>query len=167
LLVKGVTGIELMKNLTPLFAFLALTANSFGAGSGSGGATLPAEQGNRTTEIYNQGVSLMRAKRFPEASAKFQQCLTTKPNFAEAHNNLAYSLRKQGPRNYAEALAHYNRAIQLNPNLAEAYEYRGALFVLLGRKAEAEKDLATLKKLKPSLATELAEVIQTGKEEEY
>jgi tetratricopeptide (TPR) repeat protein len=109
----------------------------------------------------------MRAKRFPEASAKFQQCLTTKPNFAEAHNNLAYSLRKQGPRNYAEALAHYNRAIQLNPNLAEAYEYRGALFVLLGRKAEAEKDLAALKKLKPSLATELAEVIQTGKEEEY
>ena len=39
-------------------------------------------------------------------------------------------------------------------------------FLKMGRKADAEKDLATLKALKPKLADELEEVIQTGKEED-
>jgi tetratricopeptide (TPR) repeat protein len=77
----------------------------------------------------------------------------------------AILLRKQGPQNYSQALEHYNKAIQLKPNLAEAYEYRGVLFLKMGRKVEAEKDLATLKTLNPKLATELEHVIQTGNEE--
>jgi tetratricopeptide (TPR) repeat protein len=138
-----------------------------GSGSGSGGGAMQSEQGIEPVQVFNQGVHLMRSKRFAEAQAKFQQALVLNPNFAEAHNDLAYSLRKQGPQNYEKALEHYNKAIQLKPNLAEAYEYRGALYVKLSRKAEAEKDLATLKKLKSPLATELAQVIQTGKEEDY
>jgi hypothetical protein len=39
------------------------------------------------------------------------------------------------------------------------------LFLKMGRKVEAEKDLATLKTLNPKLATELEHVIQTGNEE--
>jgi hypothetical protein len=35
----------------------------------------------------------------------------------------------------------------------------------MGRKVEAGKDLATLKALKPKLANELEQVIQTGNEE--
>jgi hypothetical protein len=35
----------------------------------------------------------------------------------------------------------------------------------MGRKADAEKDLVTLKALKPKLATELEQAIQTGNEE--
>jgi tetratricopeptide (TPR) repeat protein len=52
---------------------------------------------------YNQGVELMLAKRFPEAQAKFEQAVKENPRFAEAHNNLGYTLRKQGaaiPSNY-------------------------------------------------------------------
>jgi hypothetical protein len=45
-------------------------------------------------------------------------------------------------------------------------KYRGVLFLKLGRKADAEKDLATLKALKPRLANELEEVIQTGNEKD-
>jgi hypothetical protein len=44
----------------------------------------------------------------------------------------------------------------LNPDLAEAYEYRGTLFVLLGRTEDAKKDLAKLKRLNPALAEQLA-----------
>jgi hypothetical protein len=36
----------------------------------------------------------------------------------------------------------------------------------MGRKADAENDLATLKKLNPHLAAELEQYIKTGKEEE-
>jgi tetratricopeptide (TPR) repeat protein len=76
------------------------------------------------------------------------------PRFAEAHNNLGFTLSQQGPQNYSTALEHYNKAIQLKPKMAEAYEYRAMLLLRMGRKADAEKDLATLKKLNPKLARE-------------
>jgi tetratricopeptide (TPR) repeat protein len=116
--------------------------------------------------IYNQGVELMLAKRFPEAQAKFEQAVKENPRFAEAHNNLGYTLRKQGAANYQKSLEHYDIAIQLKPKLAEAYMYRGVLCTEMGRKVDAEADLATLQKLHPQLAKELGEVIKTGKEED-
>jgi tetratricopeptide (TPR) repeat protein len=54
--------------------------------------------------IYNQGVELMLAKRFPEAQAKFEQAVKENPRFAEAHSNLGYTLRKQGAANYQKWL---------------------------------------------------------------
>ncbi len=85
------------------------------------------------TAIYNQGVALMHEKKYAAAVADFEAAVKAKPDFAEAHNNLAYCLRREGPAKYNEALAHYNKAIQLNPNLAQAYEYRGVLFVKMNR----------------------------------
>ena len=108
----------------------------------------------------------MRARNYAAAQIKFEQAIRANPDFAEAHNNLAFTLRQQGPQNYSKALEHYNKAIQLKPSMAETYEYRGVLFAKIGRKAEAEKDLATLKKLDPKLAAELQEFLKTGKEED-
>ena len=116
--------------------------------------------------IYNQGVDLMLVKRFPEAQAKFEQAVKENPRFAEAHNNLGYTLRKQGASSYRKSLEHYNTAIELKPKLAEAYMYRGVLYTEMGRKVDAQADLAALQKLNPQLAKELAEVIKTGKEED-
>ena len=102
-----------MKRYLSLFTiYIIATGGAFGAGSAPGGGVLKREQGDQPVQVYNQGIELMRAKKF-----------------AEAHNNLGYSLRKQGPQNYSKALEHYNKAIQLKPNLAEAYEYRGVLFL--------------------------------------
>ena len=108
----------------------------------------------------------MHAKNFAAAQVKFEQAIRYKPDFAEAHNNLGFTLRQQGPQNYSKALEHYNKAIQLKPSMAETYEYRGVLFAKMGRKADAERDLATLKKLNPKLAGELEEFLKTGKEED-
>ena len=109
----------------------------------------------------------MNAKKFSSAQVKFEQALKANPNIAEAHNNLAYCLRKQSPENFASSLEHYNTALKLNPKLAQAYEYRGVLFVELGRKADAEKDLATLKQLDPKLANALQTAIKAGKDTDY
>src|SRR6516164_7655475 len=116
---------------------------------------------------YNEGVALMKAKRYKEAQAKFEAALKANPQLAEAHNNLAFVLRKQSKANFGRALEHYNEALRLNPRLAEAYEYRGVLYTEMNRKADAEKDLATLKHLNPKLAADLEMTIKTGKEEEY
>jgi Tetratricopeptide repeat len=149
----------------------AMGSGSGGGGSGGGGSSgsnnpLPAEVGRPAFQAYNQGVDLMRAKNFAAAQTKFEQAIRDNPNFAEAHNNLGFTLRQQGPQSYAKALEHYNIAIQLKPNMAETYEYRGVLFAKMGRKADAEKDLITLKKLNPKLAAELQEFLKTGKEED-
>jgi hypothetical protein len=50
--------------------------------------------------------------------------------------------------------------------MAETYKYRGVLFAKMGKKADAERDLAALKKLNPKLAGELAEFLETGEEED-
>src|SRR6202011_4753214 len=124
------------------------------------------KDGDPSMTIYNQGVELMLAKRFPEAQARFEQAVKENPRFAEAHNNLGYTLRKQGAANFQKSLEHYNTALELKPKLSEAYMYRGVLYIEMGRKSDAEADLAALQKLNPQLAKELAEVIKTGKEED-
>jgi tetratricopeptide (TPR) repeat protein len=116
---------------------------------------------------FKEGVALMDAKKFAAAQVKFEEVLKLNPNIAEAHNNLAYCLRKQSPENFTSSLEHYNTALRLNPKLAQAYEYRGVLFVELGKKADAEKDLATLKKLDPKLAVALETAIKAGKDTDY
>jgi tetratricopeptide (TPR) repeat protein len=146
-------------------------SGSGGGGGGGGGGSaennpLRQEVGSSAFKVYNQGVDLMHAEKFAAAQAKFEQAIRDNPNFAEAHNNLGFTLRQQGPQNYSKALEHYGKAIQLKPNMAETYEYRGVLFAKMGRRADAEKDLAILKKLNPKLAGELEEFLKTGKEED-
>jgi tetratricopeptide (TPR) repeat protein len=163
---------ELRRRLYLGVCFLSIgTAAAMGSGSGGSGGSakitpLQQEVGSSAFEVYNQGVDLMRAKKFAAAQIKFEQAIRDNPDFAEAHNNLGFTLRQQGPQNYAKALEHYNKAIQLKPSMPETYEYRGVLFAKMGKKSDAEKDLATLKKLNPKLAGELTEFLKTGKEED-
>ena len=124
----------------------AMGSGSGGGGGGGGGSTtvnspLQQEVGSSAFKVYNQGVDLMHAKKFAAAQIKFEQAIRDNPNFAEAHNNLGFTLRQQGPQNYSKALEHYNKAIQLKPRMAETYEYRGVLFAKMGRRAAAERDL--------------------------
>ena len=143
-------------------------ASGSGGGGGGPAESIPLRQevGPSAFKLYNQGVDLMHDKNFGAAQVKFEQAIRYKPDFAEAHNNLGFTLRQRGPQNYSKALGHYDKAIQLKPSMAETYEYRGVLFAKMGRKSNAERDLATLRKLNPKLAGELEEFLKTGKEED-
>ena len=153
-----------------LYASICVMFTGTVAAMGAGGGGSPAvesylprqEVGDLALKVYNQGVALMRARNFAAAQIKFEQAIRENPNFAEAHNSLGFALRQQGPHDYSKALEHYNKAIQLKPTMAEAYEERGVLFAKMGRKAAAEKDLVTLKKLNPKLAGELEKFLKTG-----
>jgi len=158
-----------MKSFFGICAVTAWTAIScLASGSGSAGSSGQPVVKTESPAVaaYNQGVALMKAKQFARAQEKFEQAVKQDSGFAEAHNDLAFCLRKQGSQNFQKSLEHYNRAIALKPNLAAAYEYRGILFVQMGRKAAAENDLATLRKLNSRLAGELEAYIKTGKEDE-
>ena len=142
-----------------IILFSAVTA--FAAGSKS---VEPAV--SKDIRYYNKGVELMLDKKFSKAETQFRKSLEANEAFAEAHNNLAYTLRKQGPAHFDEALAHYNRAIELKPELAEPYMYRGVLFVQMGDKSSALADHQKLLGMNSSLAPELEYVVVNGREKE-
>ncbi|MGE3540760.1 MAG: tetratricopeptide repeat protein [Candidatus Tectimicrobiota bacterium] len=123
---------------------------------------LPAPKGTpheRAIHLYNEGVGLLRAKHYAAAQEKFEQALRLDDTLAEAHNNLAFSLRQQGTQHFTLALQHYDRALALNPALARAYMYRGVLFTHMGDLARARADHATLLRLDQGLAARLERII--------
>ena len=115
--------------------------------------------GARAVRAYNDGVKLMRDKKYAAAQKKFEQALAVDETLAEAHNNLAFSLRLQGMHNFERALTHYNRALELKPDLARAYMYRGVLFVQMGDVGRARADYAKLLSLDQELAAKLERII--------
>lgn len=136
------------------------------SGGDRGGAEKPAKRDAIELSFYNDGTVMLFKKEWAGAQQQFEAALAINEKLAEAHNNLAYVLRKQGPANYAKSLEHYNRAIELKPKLAEAYMYRGALQALSGKKDLAMADYDLLVKMKSKLAPHLKKIIDTGVEEE-
>jgi tetratricopeptide (TPR) repeat protein len=104
-------------------------------------------------------VKLMVERRYAAAQQKFEEALAADERLAEAHNNLAFSLRMQGPVNRERALRHYDRALALKPRLAQAYMYRGVLFTQMGNLAAARADHARLLALDPEMAGKLERII--------
>jgi tetratricopeptide (TPR) repeat protein len=113
----------------------------------------------RAVRLYNEGVALLVARQFGPAQARFEAALALDEGLAEAHNNLAFSLRMQGRHNLGPALAHYNRALALKPGLAQAYLYRGMLFVQQRDLESARKDLRQLQQRDAKLAATLQRAI--------
>ncbi len=144
----------------------ALVAIALVAGAPAAGAVesdpLPVPKGGarqRAVVAYNDGVKLMVDKRYAAAQQKFEEALAADEKLAEAHNNLAFSLRMQGAHNRDRALRHYDRALQLKPNLARAYMYRGVLFTQMGDLTRARADHARLRTLDPQLAARLERIM--------
>ncbi len=149
----------LIRTTTALVALMFFTTAAFAAGSSSKPA------GKRPSVVaYNAGVKLMQNGEYAEAQAQFEKALSKNAKMAEAHNNLGYSLRKQGPQNYEKALSHYDRAIELKRDLAEAYMYRGVLHMLMGNEDKALEDHRALTKMNRQLADALQAAIASGEE---
>ena len=139
-------------------ALLFITNAALAAGSA------PSTKDQPGVSQYNSGVKLMKKGQYTGAQAEFEAALRRNPNMAEAHNNLGYSLRKQGPQNFDKALTHYNQAIELDAKLAEAYMYRGVLHMLMGNEEKALQDHRTLTGLDRKLADALQAAIASGEE---
>ena len=121
-------------------------------------------KGTDAATPFNQGMAFMKAKNYAGAVPKFEAALKANPNLPQAHLLAAFCLRKLGPSNYPASLDHVNAALKLNPKMGEAYESRGVLYVKMGKKDDAEKDLATLKQINPKMTPGLETAIKTGKD---
>ena len=150
----------LIRATTVMISLAFLATAAFAAGSSS----KPATDRRPGVAEYNDGVKLMKKGQFDKAQAKFEAALAKNPNMAEAHNNLGYSLRKQGAANFDKALTHYDRAIAIDPKLAEAYMYRGVLHMLMGNETKALADHRALAQMDRRLADALQAAIASGEE---
>jgi tetratricopeptide (TPR) repeat protein len=151
-----------MKKMTiAVLISIIFAANVMAAGSSTQSPAV-----SKDVKLYNKGVTLMLEKKFAKAEKQFRKSLRVNDQFAEAHNNLAYTLRKQGAQYYEEALAHYNKAIELGPDLPEPYMYRGVLHVQMGNQDLALRDHKTLLAMQSTLAVELEYIITEGREKE-
>jgi tetratricopeptide (TPR) repeat protein len=61
---------------------------------------------------------LSRANKTDEAATACREALRLNPNYAEAHNTLAWLLKDQGK--FSEALEHFRTAVRLRPGLTPA-----------------------------------------------
>jgi Tfp pilus assembly protein PilF len=86
----------------------------------------------------------------PKARFHYLASLRIKPDYAEAHNNLALVLMQEGKMD--EAAAQYQEAIKDKPDYAEVYNNLGVVFAGQGKSRQAEKGFRKALELKPGYA---------------
>lgn len=75
--------------------------------------------------VINQGVILLKQKKFADAEKVLRQALVVNPRNPYAHNLLGIALREQGK--FADARAAYETALGIDPNYAKAHFNFGVL----------------------------------------
>ena len=85
--------------------------------------------------LTDLGNILQKQGNLDEAIQYYQTAIELKPDFVQAHYNLANALRQQ--ENYEAAIAAYQQTLKLKPNFAVAYFYLGNLLKILDKNEEA------------------------------
>jgi Flp pilus assembly protein TadD len=111
-------------------------------------ADMPAEP-KATPENPNvvAGRKAIEAKDYKAAVGHLAKAVQEEPRNADAHSMLGYSYRKAGT--FDKSMEHYQRALKLDANHRSAHEYLGELYLDMNQLANAEKQLAALKKACP------------------
>lgn len=94
---------------------------------------------------YNAAVGMIKDKNYADAIIQLEAAEKAAPKDADVQNLLGFAHRKSGQLN--KAAKHYNDALTLDPKHKGALEYQGELFLMLGDKASAEKNLQKLDKI--------------------
>ena len=92
------------------------------------------EDFDEAIELYEKTIAtLSTSRKSPEEAASFA------PSLAMAYNNRGSTYQEAGQT--GRAVSDYTSAIRINPLMGEAFFNRATAFALLGRNAEAKKDL--------------------------
>ena len=94
---------------------------------------------------YNAAVGMIKDKNYTDAIIQLEAAEKSTPKDADVQNLLGFAHRKSGQLN--KAAAYYSSALTLDPKHKGALEYQGELFLMLGDKASAEKNLQKLDKI--------------------
>ena len=93
------------------------------------------------------GRQAIKAKDFNSAVKSLTKAVQENPKDADAQSMLGFAYRKLGT--FDKSMEHYQTALKLDSNHRSAREYLGELYLEMNQPANAEKELATLKKSCP------------------
>jgi Flp pilus assembly protein TadD len=125
--------------ITLVFSLMLVQSEAF--------ADLPEPKGKAENANIIAGRKSIEAKDFKSALGHLSKAVQEEPNNADAHNMLGYSYRKLGT--FDKSMEHYQKALKIDANHRSAREYLGELYLEMNQPANAEKELATLKKACP------------------
>lgn len=112
-----------------------------GGGGGNGGSGFGAPAA-REDPAYAEGVAAIKGDRFPAAIRLLEGVVARQPRNADAHNWLAYAIRRSGDP--ARSIPVYEKALAIDPKHRGAHEYIGEAHLALGDLAKAKAHLARL-----------------------
>ena len=132
-----------------LFALLLVTSpadvsadGGGGGGGGGGGVEAPAKPADPD---YAAGVKAIGAGQYAAAIPLLQKAVARDATNPDAHNWLAYAVRKNGDP--AGSIPIYEKALALDPKHRGAHEYIGEAYLALDNLPKAKEHLARLGKL--------------------
>ena len=161
------------KLIYTLLIIVALTNNSFSAGSSSDNDSTP------KVSDYTKAKNLIKAakkfekkgktekaqKRYAKAQKLLLKSNEKKPLQADTLNYLGFTTRKLG--DYEGGEKFYLQGLQIEPNHNGINEYLGELYVTTNRMDMAKERLEVLKNCKCEEYVELKEIIEGTKKSKY
>jgi tetratricopeptide (TPR) repeat protein len=106
----------------------------------------------RIYQYVERGNHFLALNRLPEAAAQYEEALRLRPDFAEAHNDLAQLLAKE-PGRQEDAIAQFEAALRVEPGHADAQNYLAVLLASQrGRQEDAIDHFEAALRLSPDYA---------------
>lgn len=122
----------------------------------------PASSDNAVAYDYDQlGIVAYLQQQNQAAQHDFEEAVKREPGIGTSWYGLAKIYREQG--RYNEALKAIEHAMAIDPNSASVHYLRSQILTQLGRKEEAQTDLAAVRRLQHESLDQLEKQIQGGK----
>ena len=161
------------KLIYTLLIIIALTNNSFSAGSSSDNDSTPkvsdytkAKNLVKAAKKYEKKGKIEKAqKRYAKAQKLLLKSNKKKPLQADTLNYLGFTTRKLG--DYEGGEKFYLQGLQIEPNHNGINEYLGELYVATNRMDMAKERLEVLKTCNCEEYDELKEIIEGTKKSKY
>ena len=161
------------KLIYTLLIIIALTNNSFSAGSSSDNDSTPkmsdytkAKNLIKAAKKYEKKGKVEKAqKRYAKAQKLLLKSNEIKPLQADTLNYLGFTTRKLG--DYEKGEEFYLQGLQIEPNHNGINEYLGELYVVTERMDMAKERLEILKSCNCEEYEELREIIDGTKKSKY
>ena len=161
------------KLIYTLLIIIALTNNSFSAGSSDDNISTPkvsdyskAKNLIKAAKKYEKKGKIEKAqKRYAKAQKLLLKSNDKKPLQADTLNYLGFTTRKLG--DYEGGEEFYLQGLQIEPNHNGINEYLGELYVVTGRIDMAKERLEVLKTCNCEEYDELKEIIEGTKKSKY
>ncbi|HEX7681106.1 MAG TPA: tetratricopeptide repeat protein [Thermoanaerobaculia bacterium] len=135
-----------------------------GSGKTQAAAAPAAAKADPAVVAYNEGAELANAGKIPEAIAKLEEAVTTKPDLTAGYEALAKLYIRS--KNYDKAIDRANKALEIDSDNQDMFTVLTEAYTAKGDKAKAGEYRKKLPADAASMFNDAAHLINSGKDAE-